>query len=123
MYYGEKDGVFRACFAAEIGAFAKNQAQRICGLMPCSSPLYSIRFFVRTGIVEAWDFEGISEVGSCETSTKKLGECATSGAIVWIGKVVMKIRLPRRREEQKPIFLNLRSGLSWIAGEFCERSV
>ncbi len=65
MYHGEENGVFRACFAAEIGAFAKNQAQRIRGLMPCSSPLYAIRFFVRTGLVEAWDFEGIGEVGSC----------------------------------------------------------
>lgn len=73
--------------------------------------------------METWNFKGISEVGSCEASTKKLGECAASGAVIWIGKVVMEIRLPRRRKEQKPIFLNLRSGLSRIAGEFCERGV
>lgn len=122
MHDGEEDGVPRTLVTEGIETVAEDQAQGVSGLMPRAVTLCHIRFG-GAKVLEARDFKRISEIGSCETTTKELCKSTTSVTTMWVRKVVVQVGFPRCRKEEKPVFFHWRTGVGRIAGEFCEGRV
>lgn len=115
MYDGKEDGIVGRSCAAGIRAVAKDEAKRISSLMPSASMLCLVWLFGISELTYTRLLKWISEVGSRQAVAENFGECAATRSSVWSREVVVNVILAGRGEEEKPVLLNLRTCVCWVA--------